>query len=196
MVASLYRGSADAVRFLLSKGASAAAGNGVMFNASALFLAATAGDVENIALLKSKGADVNRKMLVFGTFLASPLGAAVFFGEAGVMKTLIAAGADAKERDSDGMGLLHSAVLGNHVEAAQALIAAGAPVNDADKFGYTPLLYASTVDFGDDRMVNLLLKAGADPALKSKAGETALSQARRFKYAHIQAALEKGGAKR
>jgi len=195
MVASLYRGSGDAVRYLLSKGASAAAGTGVMFNASALFLATYAGEPGNIALLKAKGADVNRKMMLIGTFPWSPLMAAVNFGEVEVMKTLIAAGSDLKEHDPDGLGLLHSAVLANKVEAAQALISAGAALNDADKHGYTPLLYASTVDFGDDRMVNLLLKAGADAKVKSKAGETALAQAKRFKYTHIQAALEKGGAK-
>jgi len=77
----------------------------------------------------------------------------------------------------------------------KTLIAAGVGLNDADKHGYTPLLYASTVDFGDDRMVNLRLKAGAGARVKRKAGETALAQAKRFKYSHIQAALEKGGAK-
>ena len=87
------------------------------------------------------------------------------------------------------------AALANQVEAAQALIAAGAAVNDVDKHGYTALLYPSTVDFGDDRMVQLLLKAGADSKVKSKSGDTALSQARRFKYGQIQAALEKGGAR-
>ena len=166
-----------------------------MFNASALFLAAYAGEAGNVTLLKAKGADVNRKMMLIGAFPESPMMVAVALGEVEVMKTLIAAGADLKEHDADGMGLLHSAVLSNHVEVAQALIAAGAALNDTDKHGYTPLLYASTVDFGDDRMVNALLKAGADAKFKSKSGETALAQAKRFRYAHIQAALEKGGAK-
>jgi ankyrin repeat protein len=93
------------------------------------------------------------------------------------------------------MSLLHSAALANRVSAAQLLIAVGAPVNDLDKYGYTPLLYASTVDFGDDSMVKLLLKAGADPKVRAKAGETALSQAKRYKYPHIQSALEKGETK-
>jgi ankyrin repeat protein len=86
------------------------------------------------------------------------------------------------------------AVLTNHLEAAQALIAAGVALNDTDKHGYTPLLYASTIDFGDDRMVNLLLRAGADPKVRTKGGETALSQAKRYQYPHIQTALERAGA--
>jgi len=46
-----------------------------------------------------------------------------------VIKALVAAGADLKEHDPDGLSLLHMAALTNHVEAAQALIAAGAPVD-------------------------------------------------------------------
>jgi ankyrin repeat protein len=195
MIASLYRGSRDAVQLLLDRGANAAPGTGVMFNASPLMLAVFAGDPATLSLLHAKGADANRKMLFLGAFPASPLTQAVSLGEPEVIRALIAAGADIKEHDPDGTSLLQMAVMTNHVEAAQALIAAGAPLNDADKHGYTPLLYASTVDFGDDRMVSLLLKAGADPTLRTKAGETPLSQARRYHYPHIQAALEKAGAR-
>jgi ankyrin repeat protein len=51
------------------------------------------------------------------------------------------------------------------------------------------------VDFGNDQMVNLLLRAGADAKVRGKAGETPLSQAKRYRYSHIQAALEKTGAR-
>jgi ankyrin repeat protein len=195
MVASLYRGSFDAVQLLLARGAKAAPGTGVMFNASPLLLAVFAGEPATLQLLHSKGADANRRMLLLGAFPASPLAQAVAMGEPEVIRTLVAAGADIREHDPDGTSLLQMAAMTNHVEAAEALIAAGAPLNDADKHGYTPLLYASTVDFGDDRMVNLLLKAGADPKLRTKAGETPLSQAKRYHYAHIEAALEKAGAR-
>lgn len=195
MIASLYRGSGDAVQLLLSKGGQAAPGPGVMFNASPISLATYAGEAANISLLHSKGGDVNRSMLVIGAFPTSPLSLAISFGEVEVMKTLIAAGANIKEHDpTDGMSLLHSAVLENRLGAAQLLIAAGVPVNDVDNYGYTPLLYASTVDFGDDRMVKLLLHAGADPKAHAKTGETALSQAKRYKYPHIQTALETSGS--
>ena len=82
----------------------------------------------------------------------------------------------------------------NHVEAARALIVAGVELNHADKHGYTPLLYASTVDFGDDRMVELLLRSSANPKVRAKGGETALSQARRYQYADIRTMPEKAGA--
>jgi ankyrin repeat protein len=158
-------------------------------------LATYAGDAGNIALLHAKGGDANRPMLLVGAFPTTPLALAVTFDDADLIQALIAAGADVKQKDPDGMSLLHMAALSNRVESAQALIKAGAPLNDADKHGYTALLYASTVDFGDDRMVNLLLRSGADAKAHAKTGETPLSQAKRYKYPSIQAALEKAGAR-
>jgi ankyrin repeat protein len=189
LVTSLYRGSADALRMLLAKGASPAPRTGVLFSASPLVLSVYAGDAANIALLHSKGADVNRKMMLLGIFPTSPLFAAAAFGEVEVMRALIVAGADLKEQDPTGLSLLHQAALANHLDAAQLLIASGAPVDTVDKNGYSALLYASTINFGDDRMVKLLLKAGANPAIKAKSGETALSQAKRYHHTNLVAAL-------
>ncbi len=71
----------------------------------------------------------------------------------------------------------------------KALLAARADVNVVDKHGYTPLLYAATIDFGDAETVELLLRAGANPNVKTKDGKTALAQARDYPY--LRAALEK-----
>jgi ankyrin repeat protein len=62
-----------------------------------------------------------------------------------------------------------------------------------DHFGYTPLLYAATIDFGDSDTATMFLRAGADPNIKDQKGETALAQAREYPY--IRAALERAGAK-
>ena len=140
MVAPLYRGSIEGIQLLLDRGAKAAPGTGVMFNASPLLLAVFAGDPATLELLHSKGADANRRMLLLGAFPTSPLAQAVAMGEPEVIRALVAAGADIKEHDPDGTSLLQMAAMSNHVEAAQALIAAGAPLNDADNNGYTPLL--------------------------------------------------------
>jgi ankyrin repeat protein len=84
-------------------------------------------------------------------------------------------------------------VVTHHADVVKALLAGGADVNAVDRFGYTPLLYAATIDFGDAETATALLQAGADPNVKAKKGETALSQAREF--AKVHAALEKSGAK-
>ena len=130
MVASLYRGSGAAIRLLLAKGASAASGAGVMFNASPLMLATYAGEPVNVSLLHAKGADANRRMVLLGAFPMSPLALAISFGEVDTIK-----GADrgrrrpqGTRRGRDGLSLLHTwTVLANHTDAAQALIDAGVP---------------------------------------------------------------------
>jgi ankyrin repeat protein len=193
MVATTYFGTSESVKVLLAHGAEARAGTGIMFDASPLFLAAVAGDRDNIALLLAQGADVRRQMTVIGAGAISPLLGAVFFGDPAVVKTLIEGGADAREKVLDGMTLLHWAALNHHAGVVNALLAGGADVNAVDCFGYTPLLYAATVDFGDSETTETLLQAGADPNVKDKQGSTALAHAREYPY--IRAALEKAGAK-
>jgi ankyrin repeat protein len=192
VVATTYLGSSESVKLLLDHGAEARPGDGVMYDASPLFFAAMTGDLDNISLLLAKGADPNRKMRVLGQFPMSPLLSAVTFGDPAVVKALLAGGADIRERDADGMTMLHWAVVTHHAGTARALLAGGADVNAVDRFGYTPLLYAATVDFGDAETATALLAAGANPAIKDKGGKTALTQARDCPY--LVAALEKAGA--
>jgi E3 ubiquitin-protein ligase mind-bomb len=90
---------------------------------------------------------------------------------------------------------LHAAALANHVEAAKLLIASGAPINDLDSNDYSPLLYASTVNFGDEGMVKMLLASGANSKVKTKTGETPLSQATRYHHTNLVAALSKVSSK-
>lgn len=193
MVATTYFGTSQSVKLLLDHGAEARPGEGVILDASPLFLAAMADDRDNVSLLLGKGADPNRKMRLIGMFPTSPLFEAVGFGDPAMIKALLAGGADVQEKDQDGMTALHWAVVANHAEAAQALLAGGADVNAVDRFGYTPLLYAATIDFGDAETETALLRAGADPNIKDKKGKTAFAQAREYPY--LRAALEKAGAK-
>jgi ankyrin repeat protein len=193
MVATTYLGTSGSVSLLLAHGAQARPGKAVVFNASPLFLAAMAGDRDNIVQLLAKGADPNQRMDIIGMFPTSPLLAAVGFGDPATIQALLQGGADIRETDNDGMTNLHWAVVDHRPEVVKALLAAGANVNAVDHFGYTPLLYAATIDFGDSETATMLLQAGADPNAKDKKGETALAQAREYPY--IRAALEKAGAK-
>jgi len=193
MVATTYFGSSASVKLLLDHGADAHPGAGVTLEASPLFLAAQAGDRDNVALLLAKGGDPNRKMNVLGMFASSPLFTGLGVGDPGVIQALLKGGANLNEKDQDGMTALHWAVLSHRPEAVEELLAAGADVNAVDHFGYTPLLYAATVDFGDSAIATALLKAGADPNVKDKEGKTALAHAHEVPY--ITAALEQAGAK-
>ncbi len=193
MVATTYFGSAPAVQMLLDHGAEANPGTGATFHASPVFLAAMSGDRENVAMLLSRHANVSQKMDIIGMFPTTPLLGAVTFGDPEVLRALLNGRANIQERDPDGMTALDWAVVAHQTKAVKALIAAGADVNAVDHFGYTPLMYAATIDYGDSSTVTELLKAGADPNLRDKKGETALAHARDYPY--ISAALQQAGGK-
>ena len=79
---------------------------------------------------------------------------------------------DVNERSDDGSTALLWAAHGNDLNAARALIRAGADANAANQFGMTPLSRACTN--GSPEMVELLLKAGANPNAAIGTGETPL----------------------
>lgn len=193
MTTTTYFGTSGTVKLLLEHGAEARPAQGVIFDASPVVMAAMAGDCDSLRLLLAKGADPNRRMNLIGSFPISPLFAAIGFGEPSTVEALLEGGASLRERDADNMTALDWAVLAHHTDEVKALIKAGADVNAVDRYGYTPLLYAATVDFGDADVANILLQAGADPNVKDKNGKTALAQASEYPY--LRAALEKAGAK-
>jgi ankyrin repeat protein len=55
-----------------------------------------------------------------------------------------------------------------------------------DAFGFTPLLYAATVDFG----VKVLLKSGADPAISGTQERTPAEQASHYCHTRLAEALK------
>jgi hypothetical protein len=65
-------------------------------------------------------------------------------------------------------------------EVVGALLHAGADVNARDIRGMTPLMVAVASDVSDPRVVRLLLEEKADPAIRSKDGETAIDWAQKF----------------
>lgn len=149
-----------------------------------LVFASMTGDLENVKLLRAREADP-----AAGTRANTPLGAAVTFGHLDVVRTLLAAGAPAGMTESTGINLIHWAVITDHPEVIPALVEAGVPLNAADESGYTPLMYAATIDFGHAEAVKTLLRAGADRNIRNGEGRTALEQARHYEHALIESAL-------
>jgi len=172
MVASLYRGSLEGIQLLLDKGASAAPGTGVMFNASPLLLAVFAGEPAPLELLHSKRADANRKMLLLGALPASPMVQVVAIGEPEVICALAAAGANIKEHDCRGRPFERCRQVWLY---AAALCVHGR---------FRRRSHGESAVEGVRR-----------PDAAHQGRETALSQAKRYHYGHIEAALEKAGAR-
>jgi len=105
--------------------------------------------------------------------LGQLLAQACFFGDLAEVRTLLDAGADANSRDSNGMTGLHWVASRGGVEAAEALIAAGADVNAAtSKEGWTPLHWAARAGRAD--VARALLMSGAAIAARNTAGRTPL----------------------
>jgi hypothetical protein len=145
-IAAASRGAAPAIKLLLEAGASA--------KDKPLLFASMTGDLENVKLLLTHGADPS----------SAALAQAVTFGYPAIVRALIAAGAPANLTESSGINLLHWAAIANRPEVIPALVAAGVSINARDESGFTPLIYAATIDFGDSRTVTALVKAGANPS--------------------------------
>jgi ankyrin repeat protein len=178
-VASAYRDSAGSVQALLDAGAEVKAPEGVRVKNTPLLLASMAGDLANVKLLLAHGAEP-------GAGLAQ----AVTFGYPEVVRALIGAGARATLTESSGINLLHWATITNRADVIPVLAEAKVPLNAIDDAGFTPIMYASTIDFGDAGVLKALLKAGADPKIRNDDKRTALEQARHFGHRELAAALK------
>ena len=178
-IAAAYRSTAAALKLLLEAGAEAKPPDGLRVRHSPLVLAAMSGDLENVQTILRYVPDTN----------SEALSQAITFGYPDVVRTLIASGAGAKFTDSSGINLLHWAAITNRPAMIPILVEAGVPIDAVDDSGFTPLMYAATIDFGNTEALKVLLKAGADPNVRNFDGRTALDQARRYKHAALAAAL-------
>lgn len=107
-------------------------------------------------------------------------------------------GADLKSINRYGGTALIPAAERGHVETVRTLIAAGVDVNHVNNLGWTALLEAIILGNGElkyQHVVELLLKAGADPNLADKDGITPLQHARSREYREIEKRLLAAGAK-
>ena len=194
MVAAQYGpGATPALNLLLDRGAEvrpAAGEKPPMFNASPFFLAAYSGNAEILPRLHQAGGEIDQPMVLIGTSSTTAITGAVRLGNLAVLRKLLDMGVSANETERSGLTLLERAVLGNQVDIARLLIARGADVNRADRIGFTPLLYAASIDFGDSAMIDLLLKSGARAGVRTRDGLTALDLARKYNHTHLIASLE------
>ena len=122
---------------------------------------------------------------------------AAYEGNEQRVRELVAAGAPLDLVNSGGWSALHWASGCGHVRIAKLLLdgkyeGKGADINLQNSNGWTPLMIVCIS--GDEAVVRLLLERGANTALRSKDGHTALAMARTHKHASIAALLEARGA--
>jgi len=160
-----------------------------------LHLVAGDDNVEAARMLIAKGADVDAQWGDGGT----PLHIAAGYGHVKVATLLLAHGAGANAKKTDGETPLHVAARCGRDEFAKLLAEAGADVNATDAGLDTPLhavlrrAPGSGRRYQDSlwRTVSLLLKRGADPLAKNKAGVTPVYLARRMNHTLLLPLLEK-----
>jgi ankyrin repeat protein len=184
LVAAQFNGATDAMRTLMARGAQVRVPGDrgkPAADASTLFFAAHAGNAAILSTLQKGGDGVDSPTRMFGTVPVAPLELASAWGYTPVMRTLLDLGA--KVGGPAGMNApLIAAVQGHQLDSARLLIERGANVNLVDDEGRTPLMHAAVADFGDTRMVELLLKAGARKDTRDAGGLAAADYARQFNH--------------
>lgn len=161
---------------------------------TAVLAATQASQAATVAALLEVGADVNIRDARLDNVL-------LYAGAEGlleVLKLAIAAGADTKLTNRYGGTALIPACERGHVEVVRELLTqTDVNVNHVNNLGWTGLLEAIVLSDGDvvhQRVVELLIRHGADVNLPDKDGIRPLQHARSRGFKEIAAMLEKAGA--
>jgi uncharacterized protein len=119
-------------------------------------------------------------MIPSDKFGRTPLHDAAAQGQAERVRQLIAAGALVDAQDHDGWTALHFAAQAQSEIVVQLLLTAGARIDVPDSHGNNALFRAVFSSRGDGTVIEMLLKAGADPYAKNKHDVSAFDLAQRI----------------
>ena len=161
-----FFGRLDEVRSMLEAGVQADQKDEELGGLTALMMAAYNGHLEVIKLLLKSGADPNASGGIAHVGFFTPLAMALNPANKNrleVIDTLIAGGAQLNPPASFDDSPLCQAVVQNDIGMIKALLARGSDVNWESEWGTTPLGDAVTNGNATVAVVDLLLKAGADP---------------------------------
>ncbi|MFF4170379.1 ankyrin repeat domain-containing protein [Streptomyces sp. NPDC001744] len=159
---------------------------------STLFDAIRAGDEDGAVRALRDGADPEEREDGETALYRAAVG-----GEAGIVRVLLAAGADPGRGsgEEDGDLPLCGAACGGHADTARALLAAGAEADQEEAYGFTALAWALRLGYAD--VARLLLEHGADPDRRGPDGlDPLLAAARRGSTGCVRALLDHGAGGR
>jgi ankyrin repeat protein len=148
------------------------------------------GRTEIIGMLLDAGLDVNRPTLAGSIYLND----AALKGQFRVVLLLLDRGARLDTRNQTGGTVLHDAAISGNLELIGLLLDRGCAIDAVDaESGATPLMLAASL--GHTEAVALLLRRGANPALKDKSGRTALARAQEGQDADLVKLLQQAQGK-
>jgi ankyrin repeat protein len=197
LLAAGHAGGLPVVELLLAKGATLKGPPDAQGN-TPIAAAATTNDTALIKFLLDKGG----KEILAGPGGPMALMQAAGFANAEIVKRLLSMGVDVNsvsppeiEHVKNGpiaignLTALILAVAAGDTENVRVLLEAGANINARDVRGMTPLMLAIATDHPNHDIVKMLLARHPDTSVKSKAGETALDWALKFKQSSIVTAV-------
>ncbi|MBI5422138.1 ankyrin repeat domain-containing protein [Candidatus Peregrinibacteria bacterium] len=135
-----------------------------------LELAIQVADDKKIQKLIKSGADVNE----IGRDGRTPLMVAISIGQIDLVKLLIKEGADPNILSDDGGSALSIAIQDHRIKIIRYLLAHGAQVNLANHSDETPLMEALYCEKPSEKVIGILLEAGASVMRKSITGDSPL----------------------
>lgn len=193
LIAAAERGDTNEVRRLLDNGANIDATDSQ--GRTAILAATHRNRVDTVKALIEAGADIN----IRDERKDNPFLYAGAEGLLEIVKLLNAAGADTKLTNRYGGIAVIPASERGHVEVVQELLEhSDINVNHINNLGWTALMEAIVLGSGGEkhqRIVELLIKHGADVNIPDKDGVTPLQHSRQRGFQAIERMLSNAGAK-
>jgi ankyrin repeat protein len=173
LMAAAGNADADIIKLLIKRGVPLDYKNDE--GESAVTLALKVGGGENLQTLIAAGASLSlTQQELNGALLVGARN-----GDLTTVKFALERGADVNTKDDDTTALMLATENGKP-DMVKALIDAGADLDAVDNQGWTAMMQANEAE-----NVRVLLNAGANAAIKNKAGETALELAARYDQTEI-----------